>query len=208
MGTGGSAQIMRIINIIKKRKSIRKYLNKPIPKKALDLIVEAGVWGPSVPSFLRVQPWKFVVTSNKKITRKIFQVLSEKAKHSGAGVNILVGSAANMVQNCTIMIAVYNSGDMDKLKKKYKVVYSKFKDIIKKAELSAISAAIQNMLLVAEELGIGTCWLDTPLFCEKEINRILKQNKHLVAILTLGFPAEPGRRAPRKPAKEALQIIK
>jgi|GEM_PF-821880 len=199
---------MGILNLIKKRTTIRRYQNKPIPKKILDKIIEAGIWGPSVPSFLRIQPWKFVVTSNKKIKKHISRVLAERARRSGAGVNLLVGSAANMAGGCVTMIAVYNSGDMDNLKNKYKVVYSKFKDIIKKAELSAISAAIQNMILVAEELGVGTCWLDTPLFCEKELNKILKQNKHLVALLTLGFPAEPGRRAPRKPFSEAVQVLK
>lgn len=40
---------MDILNLIKKCATIRKYQNKPIPKKILDKIIEAGIWGSSIP---------------------------------------------------------------------------------------------------------------------------------------------------------------
>lgn len=199
---------MDILKLIKDRRTIRRYKNKPIPKKILDKIIEAGVWGPSVPSFLRVQPWKFVVVENKRLKDKICKVIAEKAKKSGAGVNILVHSAANIISSAPVAVLIYNSGDMDKFKDKFKVVYSKFEKVIKKAELSAISASIQNMILEAENLGVGSCWLDTPLFCAEEINRIAGVKLELTAVLTLGYSAEEGKRSPRKPLSEAVKHIK
>lgn len=199
---------MDILQIIKKRCSIRKYKNKPISKKALDKIIEAGIWGPSVPSFLRIQPWKFVVITNKKVISALAEIVLKESKKSATGVNILLKAAAHIIANAKAIIAVYKSSDMEKAKNKYKGLAANFGDILDKAQLCAISASIQNMILMAESLKIGSCWLDMPLFCEKEINHLLKNNGPLVAFLTLGYPMEKGRRAIRKPFSETIKYIK
>jgi nitroreductase len=198
---------MNILKLIKQRKAIRKYTDKPIPKKLIDEIIEAGKWGPSVPSFLNIQPWRFVVITNKDIINKIAQVTLMKSKKLGAGANILLSSASRIINGSHAVILIYNSGEFRSIEEKYKAIYANFKELIPPAELSAISAAIQNMVLIAESLGIGSCWLDTPLFSKEEINKILNINKRLIAVLTLGYPAEKGRRAPRKSASEMLTYI-
>ncbi|MDD5431894.1 MAG: nitroreductase family protein [Candidatus Omnitrophica bacterium] len=197
-----------VLKLIKERATVRKYKNKSIPKKILDKIIEAGIWGPSVPSFLRIQPWFFVVITNKSIKKQLSEIVLKKSKNSGAGVNILLHSASNIIKSAPVTIAVYNSGDMDKMKNRFKEIYSRFSGIIKKAEFSAISAAIQNMILGAESCGIGSCWLDTPLFCKEGINKLLKTDKELIAILTFGYPAEKGKRSIRKNSIEAVKHIK
>lgn len=198
---------MDILRLIKNRKSIRKYKDKPIPKRIIDKIIEAGIWGPSVPSFLRIQPWRFIVVADKKLISKISELILAKSKKSEAGVNILLKSAANIVSGARAIIVIYNSGDMEKMKHKFKEIYSNFSEVIQRAELSAISAAIQNMILAAESLRVGSCWLDMPLFCRKEINKLLKTDKELIAFLTLGYPAEKGWRSPRKPLSGAVRYI-
>jgi len=198
---------MSILKIIKERRTIRKYQAKKVPDEIIDKIIDAGVWGPSVPSFLRVQPWRFILVKDKEIKDKIADIVLERSEKSGAGVNILLHSAADIIRGSDFAVVVYNSGDMDKFKTKFKLVYESFEAVIKKAELSAISAAIQNMLLSADELGIGSCWLDTPLFCEKEINSLLGENLVMAAVLTFGYPDEPGKRAPRKPFNDCVKII-
>jgi nitroreductase len=197
-----------ILTLIKNRKSIRKYQDKPIPKKIIDKIIEAGIWGPSVPSFLRIQPWKFIVITDKKMINKISGLILKKSKQSGAGVNILLRSSANIVGNAQAIFAIYNSGDMEKMKNKFRELYLNFAQVIQRAELSAISAAIQNMILMAESLGVGSCWLDMPLFCSKEINKLLNTNNELIAFLTLGYPAEKGWRSQRKPLSDTVRHIR
>jgi nitroreductase len=199
---------MDILKIIKERKTIRKYKKQLIPRKAIDKIIEAGIWGPSVPSFLRIQPWKFVVITNKSKIKKLSGIMLKKSKSGGAGINILLHSAANIIISAPVVVAVYNPGDMDKMKVRFKEIYSKFSILLKKAESSAISAAIQNMLLVAESLGIGSCWLDTPLLAKGDINCLLKTEQELIAILTFGHPAETGKRSVRKTYSEAVKFIK
>jgi len=198
---------MDILQLIKKRCSIRRYKNKPVPKKIIDKIVEAGIWGPSVPSFLRIQPWRFIVITNKNKINKIAKIILQNSQNSKTGVNILLKSASKIVINANVVLAIYNSGDMKKAKSKYKEIFANFSEVLEKAELCAIAAAIQNMILMAERFRIGSCWLDMPLFCKDDINKLLKTNDELVAFLTLGYPGEKGKRAVRKAISETVEYI-
>jgi nitroreductase len=64
--------------------------------------------------------------------------------------------------------------------------YSREKDIM------AIGACIQNMLLAAYELGLGSCWLGEILNRRKDAERYLRtpKNLELISVITIGFPAE------------------
>ena len=57
-----------VIDAIKKRRSIRSYESKPIPKDIVNMIIEAGN---EVPSAMNSQPWRFVVVEEKKIKDKL-----------------------------------------------------------------------------------------------------------------------------------------
>ena len=197
-----------LLNFVKRRCSIRKYKNKSLPEAILSKIIEAGIWGPSVPSFLRIQPWRFVVVRNKIVISKLSEIISKKSQKAPAGVNILLKAASNIVRNAQVIIAIYKTDDMEIAKRKYKELAANFGDLLNKAQLCAISASIQNMVIVAGGMNIGSCWLDMPLLCEKDINKVFKTKKQLVAFLTLGYPAEKGRRAARKSASESVEYIK
>lgn len=59
---------MEILNIIKNRRSIRKFNDEPIPDNKIYEILEAGRWSPSG---LNNQPWRFVVIRNRDIKEKL-----------------------------------------------------------------------------------------------------------------------------------------
>lgn len=198
---------MNIVKLIKKRHSVRRYIDKAIPEDVIKAIVGAGVWGPSVPTHLGIQPWKFIVVTDKRIISQLSNIMLEKSNESNTVVKFLLKAASQTMANAQTIIIVYNSGEWALLKNKYKEFYFCLKSLIPKAELSAISAAIQNMILTTESFGIGSCWLDTPVLCAEEINRLVNEDRELIAILTLGYPAEKSRRAPRKPMSETVRYI-
>ena len=192
---------MELLELIKKRRTIRKYKDKPIPKRIIDKIIEAGRWGPSVVSF---QPWKFIVVTKKDVIRKIHQIISMRVKKMGV-VGTILGSTSKAVDKASCLIMIYNKGAFVNFASKFGKDCVKFAKV---AEISAISAAIQNMILVSESLGIGSCWHDTPLFCEKKINKLLKIEDRLVAVLTFGYPAEKGKRAKREALSDMVRYMK
>jgi nitroreductase len=67
-----------------------------------------------------------------------------------------------------------------------------------------LSIALEHIVLEAVELGLGTCWIGA--FNEEEVKKILKipQDKKVVALLTVGVPAESPAAKPRKSLKEIV----
>lgn len=198
---------MDVLQAIKQRKAIRRYKNKPVPVDLIEKIIDAGIWGPSVPSFLRIQPWMFFVIRDKNKILKIVDILLKKSNISSISISVLLKSACRIISQSPVIILVYKTDEFKKVEEKFSLVYKSYKNIIKYAELSSVSAAIQNMILEAENVGLGTCWLDTPLFCEKKINALVGSKKKLIAVLTLGYADEPGNRSPRKEKSESVVYL-
>jgi len=55
---------LSLVDVILSRRSIRKYLNQPIPEDVMNQILEAGRQAPSAGN---CQPWHFIVITDKKI---------------------------------------------------------------------------------------------------------------------------------------------
>ena len=193
---------MGVLGIIKKRRTIRKYFNRSISLEVLNEIIEAGVWGPSI---FGSQPWEFIVIENKLIIGEVYSILLRKLKTLEVGGRFVFRSSLDAILGAQVLIAVYNSRGFEKFAAKLNETYVKFAKV---AEISAISAAVQNMILVSESLGVGSCWLDTPTFCEKKINKLFGVEEKLIAILTFGYPAEKGKRSPRKSINTTVKYIK
>jgi len=84
---------------IKTRRSIRRFTEKKIEDKTIELIIEMGTWAPSG---LNNQPWKFVVIRDQKIRDEI----STQTKYS------------RIIQGAPVCIAVFldNSQSYDRVK--------------------------------------------------------------------------------------------
>jgi nitroreductase len=66
-----------------------------------------------------------------------------------------------------------------------------------------LSIALEHIVLEAVELGLGTCWIGA--FNEDEVKKLLKipQDKKVVALLTVGIPAE----SPAARSRKSLEKI-
>ena len=76
---------MKILDIIRSRRSVRKYSNEPVADITINEILEAARWAPSG---LNNQPWRFVVIKDDSFKKKI----SELTHYSSivAGSNFLI----------------------------------------------------------------------------------------------------------------------
>jgi nitroreductase len=141
----------KMLNIIKNRRSVRSFKAEQITDGELDCILEAACCSPSGHN---AQPWFFTVIQNKEfidyISLKTKLVMTgsgnEKARRLGTSENYHVLHAAP-----TVIIV---SGKTEK-----SVIDLPGYEFSSYSPLADCSAAIQNMLLAAESIGIGSCWV-------------------------------------------------
>ncbi|MFZ3170921.1 MAG: nitroreductase family protein [Carboxydocellales bacterium] len=75
------------------------------------------------------------------------------------------------------------------------------------------SALIENLVLLAHNAGLGTCWLNGPLYLQKEISQLLGiEDQEMVAAVTIGYPdqqpPEPGGRVVYPLDRIASRLLK
>lgn len=77
------------------------------------------------------------------------------------------------------------------------------------AGLQSVAAAIENFLLAAQDHELGAVWMVGPLFAVEEMEEILQvpENRRIVTIVPLGYPAESPEPPKRKPEEETWLFI-
>ncbi len=167
---------MKFNELAKQRVSIRSYKSKPVSKKMIDEILEAGRLAPTACNY---QPFKFVVVQEKENLAALAE-----------------GYPAPWFAEAPVVIAICtqpsNAWKRDKHDNK------NFADID-----GAIAA--DHMTLAAAELGLGTCWIGAfdPKIVRKALG--LPSNYQPMILLTLGHPNEKGRPKTRKPLTELVR---
>ena len=68
---------MDVLEAIRTRRSVRKWLPKPVPEEVVEQILEAGRWAPSAGNF---QPWAFIIIQNAE-TKERIQKVAEESKN-------------------------------------------------------------------------------------------------------------------------------
>lgn len=179
---------MDLNEAIKGRRSIRRYLDKEVPKDLIEQVIEAGTFAPSVRN---EQQWRFTILSGKP--KKDFTDFLRKIEHLSSSFLM----SCDVIVRAPVLIVVWNAGE-----KNYSEAYS-------------VAASIQNMLLKAYSLGLGTVWIGQVLAVAKEIhdyfvNSYIMTRHHtwkLIACVTLGWPdLVPGAKV-RKSVEEVSEFL-
>lgn len=171
---------MSILKTIKERRSIREFQKREIPEEIIDKLIEALIWAPSAGN---LQSRKFYFVFNQEIKEKLAQ--------AAFGQNF-IAQAPLAVVGCTNEEIAFKYGERGKK------LYS----------ICDVSSSIQNLILEAYSLGLGSCPIGA--FDENEVSEILDIPKklHPILIVPVGYPAEKPEASPRVSKKEAIKFIK
>ncbi len=71
---------MELLELIKKRRSVRKFKNEPVDREKLDKIVEAAVWAPSG---MNTQSWLFTVLTDRNEIKRLYTAVGAALGKSG-----------------------------------------------------------------------------------------------------------------------------
>lgn len=150
-----------VMSFILNRKSIRAYTSEKVSKDVIMQLLTAANCAPSVNN---IQPWRFsVLMNNKELIKKISSLT---VYH-------------NWVKNAPCLIAIFL--DTNSLDDKSPSIYLRHTE--------SIGAAIQNILLAAQELDLGTCWISEILKYEDKVRGLLgvSDDLRLMAVITVGY---------------------
>jgi nitroreductase len=127
------------LQTIARRRSVRRFKDGQITDAELRAILEAGL---QAPSGNNDQPWFFLAVQDKAVLKDISD--GSKAAMRMVPVDWVANAGAD--ENYNIF---YNAPTA--------VIVATRKDAV--APMADACAAIQNMLVAAESLGIGSCWI-------------------------------------------------
>ncbi len=177
---------MDFSELILKRRSVRKYLPKPVERELIDKCLDAARLAPSA---CNAQPWYFIVIDNEEVKDRLCT-----AAFSG------IYSSNKFVKNAPVIIVVITE------QQSYQVKVGGFFRHLKYA-LVDIGIAGEHLALQAAELGLGTCWLGW--FSENGVRKALDLPKStkIDIMFSLGYPADSDRPKKRRPLDEIRRYI-
>ncbi len=88
---------MSVMECIEKRRSIRKYANKPLEKEKLEQVLEAGR---KAPSARNRQEWKFIAVTDPKLRAHMPEACCGQAMVGEAPVDLVVCATKTGIMNC------------------------------------------------------------------------------------------------------------
>ena len=177
---------MEFRDVLFSRRSIRKFTNDTVGD---DVLLEALNMAILAPSAHNRQPWKFMIVS-KEEKDKIAAALIEKTKdiegHTGVHTAGIINDASKLVV-VFIDNQISENRDMDIL---------------------SIGAAIENMILSLNDMGLGSVWIGNTNIINEEISDILDVDHETVSSIAVGVPNQSPKMRPRKPLDEVLIVRK
>lgn len=154
---------MRVYDLALKRRSIRCFQSKKVSFNVLKKLLNVARLAPSAAN---LQPCEFIIVDKKAIVARIYPALR------WAGYIRPEGDPPRGKRPVAYLVIL-----IDQRK------HSRYAD-------ADAAAAVENILLVAQDIGLGSCWLGA--IDKREISRILNipQYCEVKYVVALGYPAE------------------
>jgi nitroreductase len=181
---------MELIETIKGRRSIREYNDTPIPRELIEEIIESATWAPSAKNG---QQWRFTVYTGavkKGLTDAFRATLDEFVEKYGFEESGSSTWSCGVMEQAPVVIMVWNTGEEGW-----------------DSEIHSVAAAIQNMLLRAYDLGLGSLWIADVFYAQEALTRHTGVPWKMVAAVTIGYTDIEGRVPPRKGVHEVATFL-
>jgi 5,6-dimethylbenzimidazole synthase len=190
---------MDVFTAIRERRSCRDFLPTPLADEAIESILEAAIWAPSP---MNAQPWEFIVITNQELKEKIHSEAEERRKSllEISGWKWLGRYRVDFILSAPVIIAVVGNPD--------KTGADRFLEGGGMGYQHACAAAVQNMLLAAHALELGSLWFT--LYDFNKMREILGIDpvKVPLALVCIGKAVDQPLQAGRKDALERTKHIR
>lgn len=187
------------------RRSVRQFQQKSVAHELIEQVLEAARWAPSPHGR---QPWRFAVITRAETKARLAEGMGDAWRRNlemdgqeTEIVNTRLEKSRQRILNAPVIIVPCL----------YLEELDRYPDEQRQADettmaIQSIGAAIQNMLLMAYDLGLDAGWMCAPLFCPEVVCETLALDKRLVpqAMIIIGYAAADPKRRARLPLNSLI----
>jgi F420 biosynthesis protein FbiB-like protein len=180
-----------INDIIQHRRSIRRYEDRPIPRKVLEKVLTAATYAPSAHNR---QPWRFAVVSTPDEQRTLALAMGQRLRTDLTADRVpeaiiekdVTLSYSRITKAAALVLVCMSMADMDRYPDEKRANAERLMAV------QSTAMAVQNLLLAVDAEGLGACWMCAPLFCPDVVSQTLNlpTDWEPQALITMGYPAE------------------
>jgi len=176
---------MSIFDTIKRRRSIGKMTGERPGREQIERLLEAAT---HAPNHHNTQPWKFIVLTGhtraelgevmaRSLAARMGETIGEKM---GEKVEAMLNKERNKLLRSPVVIVVVSEPPRQP-------------NVVEIENIEATAAAVQNMLLVGEEMGLACMWRSGDAAFDPRVKQWLglSPEESIVAFLYVGYPAIP-----------------
>ncbi|MCI0495797.1 nitroreductase family protein [candidate division KSB1 bacterium] len=165
------------LQLVQSRRSARKYLDKPVEREKILQCLEAARLAPSAEN---VQPWRFIIIDDPNL-------INEFSNHAFSGIY----SPTRFAAKAPVIIVMLAKLD---------ILANRIGKQIQGIHFYLIDSGIagEHLVLQAQELGLGTCWIGW--FSIKKVRKFLKipRQYKIVSLISMGYPEESKTREQKR----------
>ncbi|MCX6903696.1 MAG: nitroreductase family protein [Verrucomicrobia bacterium] len=195
-----------LLELIRARRSIRRFAARAVSRDDLLRLLEAARWAPSNHNR---QPWRFLVLEDRTRIRALAATvessLADKVKSlpavAGAYAGELVHYSTIFAQAPVLLVALH--------KRPIHIAAPLLEGVAQPALVSgeplSVAMAVQNLMLAAQALGLGTCVLTGPMLAQTDLAGALElpAGFDVTCYVAVGHPSE----SPEAPRRKSLEHI-
>jgi nitroreductase len=194
---------MEFDEVLKIRRSIRKYKPEPVPEKYLLQLIDAARLAPSA---LNLQPWRYVLVKEISAIKKIAEYSPNSFIADSPALIICCLDPKAFDSIADTLKKAMSSGEASLSAGYESIVERNGSDKAYINTLLHLNAGIsfEHILLKAADLGLGACWIG--MLDADSIKKLVGIDERYIipALISVGYPDQQPTEKPRLPIGQLL----
>ena len=196
------------LEAIRTLRSMRRLRSGPVEREKVKIVLQAAA---KAPSGGNTQPWEFILVTDPTVKKKLRQLVSDGLRiYANANLRIpRDGIDAFLNAGNPVSHLAYHTDEIPVLilvclnSERAKRLTNQWSGLEEQANWASVFPAVQNMLLAARAIGLGTAISIFPLFKMDELKQLFKLPEFVKPgiLVYLGYPDAPFSEPKRLPVE-------
>jgi nitroreductase len=203
----------QLLELMKGRRSVRKFRSEPVPRELVERLLEAARWAPTAGNrqgfrFLILQSPARIAALAAAVRTRIAALREAVRADAREQAGRYLENFAHFDTAPLVLAPIFRQGP-DLLRASLESGAPRTERPSERDGLCSVSAAILCVLLASSALGLGACWMTGPLIATGELEGALAvpAGWSLAALIPVGFPAEQPTPPPRRTAAQLMRWL-